>query len=144
MDMVVLKTLSVMSRDTVEFINITKQVHEAVESSGVKSGLVAVITAHTTTGIMVNEGLPCVERDIADTFDNLVPLEAPYAHAHFLPSYGATGNNSTGHIKGLICGNHCLFPVQDGKIVCGGAQDIYLIDFDGPQSRNIYIEMLGE
>ena len=142
--MVVLKTISVMSRGPEEFINITGKVHEIIENSGVKSGLAAIITAHTTTGIFVNEGLPCVETDIADTFTRLVPLEAPYAHAHFLPSYGATGNNSTGHIKSLLCGNSCMFPVQDGKIVCGGAQDIYIAEFDGPQKRKIFIEIIGE
>lgn len=142
--MVVLQTIKVMSRKVEEFINITEKVHAIVRDSGVQNGLVAVITAHTTTGIIVNEGLPCVETDIADTLTRMVPLEAPYAHAHFLPSYGATGNNSTGHIKSMLCGNHCLFPVIDGKIKCGDAQDIYLVDFDGPQARHVFVEVIGE
>lgn len=142
--MVVLETIQLMSHKVEEFINITEQVHKIVENSAVKNGLVAVITAHTTTGIIVNEGLPCVEVDIADTLTKIVPLEAPYAHAHFLPSYGATGNNSTGHIKSMFSGNHCLFPVMDGKIVCGGAQDIYLVEFDGPQARRVFVEIMGE
>ncbi len=142
--MVKLETLHLMSHKPEEFMMITKQVHEAVENSGIKDGMVAVITAHTTTGIIVNEGLPCVEVDIAETLDSMVPLEAPYAHAHFLPSYGATGNNSTGHIKSLITGNHCVFPVIDGKIVCGSAQDIYLVDFDGPQARRVFVEVMGD
>ena len=74
----------------------------------------------------------------------IAPLDAPYAHAHFLPSYGATGNNSCGHIKSMITGNSCFFPVKDGHIVCGGAQNIYLAEFDGPQKRKVYVEVLGE
>lgn len=31
-----------------------------------------------------------------------------------------------------------------GKIVCGGAQDIYLVEFDGPQTRRVYVEIFGE
>ena len=127
-----------------QFHRITSQVHEIVEKSPVKQGLVLVVTAHTTTGIIVNEGLPCVETDIGETLTRLVPLEADYAHAHFLPSYGATGNNSTGHIKSLLCGNHCGFPVIDGKIVCGSAQDIYIVELDGPQTRKVYVEVMGE
>ena len=127
-----------------QFHMITDQVHEIVEKSPVKQGLVLVVTAHTTTGIIVNEGLPCVETDIGETLTRLVPLEADYAHAHFLPSYGATGNNSTGHIKSLLCGNHCVFPVTDGKIVCGSAQDIYIVELDGPQTRKVYVEVMGE
>ena len=72
------------------------------------------------------------------------PLDAPYAHAHFLPTYGATSNNSQGHLKSVLTGNHCMFPVLDGKIVCGGAQDIYLVEFDGPQFRRVFVEVMGE
>jgi secondary thiamine-phosphate synthase enzyme len=141
---VILKTISHLSKKAEEYILITKEVHSIVENSGIKNGLVAVITAHTTTGIMVNEALSCVESDISDMLNKMAPLDADYAHAHFLPSYGATGNNSQGHLKSLMCGNSCMFPVMNGKIVCGGAQDIYLVDFDGPQRRKVYVEVMGE
>ena len=95
--MVVLKTIRHLSKDVEEYFNITQQVHDIVRQSGVKNGLVAVITAHTTTGILVNEALPCVEADISEMLEKTVPLEAPYLHAHFLPTYGATSNNSQGH-----------------------------------------------
>lgn len=142
--MVDLQTITWMSTKAEQFHIITGEVHEIVENCSIKNGMVLVVTAHTTTGIIVNEGLPCVEMDIADTLNRIAPADEAYVHAHFLPSYGATGNNSTGHIKSLICGNHCAFPVIDGKIVCGGAQDIYLVEFDGPQTRKVYVELLGE
>lgn len=142
--MVVVKIIEHLSRQVSEFHNITREVHKIVEESGVTNGLVAVITAHTTTGIIVNEALPCVEVDISEMLEKQVPLDAPYAHAHFLPTYGATSNNSQGHLKSVLTGNHCVFPVLDGKIVCGGAQDIYLLEFDGPQLRKVYVEVIGE
>lgn len=142
--MVDLQKIVWLSEKPEQFHNITEEVHRLVENSPIKNGVVFVITSHTTTGIMINEGLPCVETDIADTLTRIVPLDADYAHAHFLPSYGATGNNSTGHIKSFFCGNHCTFPVIDGKIVCGGAQDIYIVEFDGPQKRKVFVEIMGE
>ena len=142
--MVVVKTIQHMSKEVSEFHNITEQVHRIVEISGVKNGFVAVITAHTTTGIMVNEALPCVEQDLSELMENLVPLDAPYLHAHFLPTYGATSNNSQGHLKSALTGNHCLFPVIDGKIVCGSAQEIFLVEYDGPQLRKVFVEVMGE
>ena len=142
--MVVLKEISHLSRQTEEYYNITEEVCRIVEESGIKNGLAAVITAHTTTGIMVNEALPCVEQDISDLLERTVPLEADYAHAHFLRDYGATGNNSQGHLKSMLMGNHCMFPVIDGRLVRGGAQEIYLVEFDGPQKRRVYVEVMGE
>lgn len=110
--MVTLETLSYLSTAPDQFIDITEDVHAAIERSSVTNGLAAIILSHTTCGIVVNEGLPCVETDLMETLDRIAPLDAPYAHAHFLPSYGATGNNSCGHIKSMICGNSCFFPVQ--------------------------------
>lgn len=142
--MVRLETLSYLSDRVCQFIKITDDVHAAAEASGVTDGLVAVITPHTTCGIIVNEGLPCVEKDIDAMLEGMVPLDAPYAHAHFLPSYGATGNNSQGHLKSTLIGNSCMFPIMGGAIVRGSAQDIYLVEFDGPQRRKVFVEVIGE
>lgn len=37
--------------------------------------MVAVITKHTTTGIMINEALPCVEKDIEMQLERIVPKD---------------------------------------------------------------------
>lgn len=44
----------------------------------------------------------------------------------------------------MISGNSCMFVVQDGKLVAGDAQDVYLAEFDGPKSRKVYIQVIGE
>ena len=54
--MVVVKTIRHLSKQVEECFNITRQVHQIVEESGVQNGFVAVITAHTTTGILVKIG----------------------------------------------------------------------------------------
>lgn len=142
--MIKLVTITRLSERADQLINITEAVHQAVEESGISEGLVAVITAHTTTGITVNEPLECVETDILTRLKKLVPDDDQYIHAHFLPSYGATSNNSPGHLKSMLLGNSCLFPIKDSKIVCGSAQHIYLVECDGPQKRKVYIQMIGE
>ncbi|WP_248924098.1 secondary thiamine-phosphate synthase enzyme YjbQ [Paenibacillus hamazuiensis] len=142
--MVKLKSIVIRTRAEFQMIKITEEVRAFVAESGVTNGLAAVITAHTTTGIMVNEGLECVETDIEETLERLIPKDAPYAHAHFLPSYGATGSNSPSHLKSMLSGNSCLFVVQDGKMVTGDAQDVYLAEFDGPKARKVYIQVIGE
>ncbi len=127
-----------------ELIKITDDVREIVANSKIKNGLVFVILSHTTAGIMINESLPCLERDIEDTLEDLIPLHKDYAHSHFLPSYGAIGGNAPGHLKSMLVGNHCVVPIVDGKMVMGMAQDIYFAEFDGVQLRTIYVEIIGE
>lgn len=135
---------NVCADSEVQLIKITEEVKRTVEESGIKNGVVFIISAHTTTGITMNEGLPCVEKDLTDKLDKMVPSDDIYAHAHFLPSYGATGGNSPGHIKSMLVGNHCVLPVAEGKMILGHAQDIYFFEFDGIKNRKYYIEVMGE
>ena len=142
--MVKLKTIVLRSTAEFQMIKITKEIRSFIEECGVQNGIAAVISAHTTTGIMVNEGLECVETDIEELLERLVPKDMPYAHAHFLPSYGATGSNSPSHLKSMLSGNNCMFVVKDGKMISGDAQDVYLAEFDGPKSRKVHIQVIGE
>lgn len=61
--------------------------------------MVAVITKHTTTGIMINEALPCVEKDIEMQLERIVPKDFPYVHTHMLPTYGTCSGKCPGSFK---------------------------------------------
>lgn len=137
-------TYEVASREEYEMIKITDQVREAVSKSGVQNGLVFVITLHTTTAIMINESLPCVEKDIELTLERLVPTDAPYVHTHMLPSYGTCSGNAPGHLKAMLAGNHCVLPVAAGAMAGGSAQDIYFVEFDGLKMRKYTVQVMGE
>jgi secondary thiamine-phosphate synthase enzyme len=127
-----------------QMILITKEVEQAVRESGIKNGVVNVVSKHTTTGVLVNESLECLESDINEFLQRLVPEDHPYAHARMLKDYGSTAGNPTGHLKSLLTGNHCHMLIADGEIVKGGAQEIYFCEFDGPAKRTILIQVMGE
>ncbi|GIP22219.1 MULTISPECIES: secondary thiamine-phosphate synthase enzyme YjbQ [Paenibacillus] len=122
-----------------QYFVITDEIERIVAESGIKSGVVTVQTKHTTTGITVNEALECLESDIDEFLKRMVPEDHPYAHARMLKDYGSTAGNPTGHIKALLTGNHCHFPIVDGRMVRGGAQEVYFCEFDGPSERTILI-----
>ena len=142
--MVKITQRQVESTEVFQMIRITDEVREFVEESGVRNGLAFVISMHTTTGIMVNEALPCVEKDIELLLEKLVPTHDPYVHTHMLPTYGTCSGNSPGHLKSMLSGNHCAIPIIDGKLATGKAQDIYFVEMDGLQRRKYYIEVIGE
>ena len=127
-----------------DFINITEQVEKIVENSEVQKGIAFVITAHTTTAITTNEALECLQSDMHDMMERLLPEDAPYAHGRMLHSYGTTAGNPTGHLRAMLTGNHAVFPLEGGKIIRGSAQELFFCEYDGAQSRKIYVVLMGE
>jgi len=55
-----------------------------VRESGVKDGVVNVLTMHTSSGIIVTEGLPCLEMDVLNHLEALAPDEGDYFHNRYL------------------------------------------------------------
>lgn len=142
--MIEIKPLKILTTEYNQYFIITEDVLKAVKESKIKNGMVTVETKHTTTGITVNESLECLQSDIDVFLGKLAPENYPYSHCHMLPDYGSTGGNPTGHLKALVVGNHCHFPIINGEIVRGGAQDVFFCEFDGPSQRTINIIIEGE
>jgi secondary thiamine-phosphate synthase enzyme len=142
MKSIVLKKTLITSQET-QMINITDIVHQSVESSGIQSGTVFVLSMHTTTGLTVNEGLPDLERDITAFLNKIVKDLDNYHHARFLHEDGEMAINAPSHIRGALLGFEAYFPIDNGKIVCGGRQTVYFVELDGPQERSYVIHITG-
>lgn len=140
----ILGTIELFTDKYNDMIVITEKVEEEVRKSGIQNGFVTVLTRHTTTGVTVNEALECLESDIGEALKTFAPEDRPYAHARMLRDYGSTAGNPTGHLKSLLVGNHCHFPIVDGQIVRGSAQDIYFCEFDGPARRTISVYIMED
>ena len=137
-------TLTVQSRREQELIDITPAVQRVVAESGCREGLVNVLTMHTSSGIIVTEGLPCLEEDIIVHLTRLCPSEGGYLHRRYLDIDGRIGFNADAHLKSVLGGISCSFPISQGKIVKGGRQTIYFAEYDGPLSREYVVQVLGE
>jgi secondary thiamine-phosphate synthase enzyme len=136
--------LTVQSRREQELVDITPEVERIVFETGVKEGMVNVLTMHTSSGIIVTEGLPCLEEDIVNHLSKLCPSEGDYLHRRYLDIDGRIGFNADAHLKSVLGGISCFFPISAGKIIRGGRQTIYFAEYDGPLSREVAVQVLGE
>ncbi|MGA3327386.1 MAG: secondary thiamine-phosphate synthase enzyme YjbQ [Terriglobia bacterium] len=139
-----LEKVKVQSRKAEEAINVTAQVDELVAKSGVKNGLVNVMTCHTSSGLLVTEGLPCLEEDILTHFARLLPEDGNYHHRRYLDFDGRVAFNAETHLKSILGGIQCSFPIENGKVVRGSRQTIYFMEYDGPLERTYLVQVLGE
>ncbi len=114
-----------------ELVDITPQVQEAVDHSGVQDGLCHLFVPHTTAGITLNENWdPAVRQDMVNALNALVPASPAYRHAE---------GNSPAHIKALLTGFALTCPIAAGKLALGTWQGIYLAEWDGPRRRQVHV-----
>ncbi len=141
---IVLKTLELQTRRDKELMDVPSRVEQIVRESGIKEGLVFVITLHTSSGVLVNEGLECLERDIINHLEAMAPDEGDYYHNRYLDIDGRLGFNAGAHLKSVLSGFQVFFPVHEGAIVKGSRQRIYFAEYDGPLCRTYCVQVIGE
>lgn len=117
-------------------IDITDQVADAI--ADVKGeGIVTVFSMHTTCGVTVNENAdPDVQSDMTGMLNKLIPQNEP----HF--QHGE--KNSDAHIKTSMIGTDVTIPVENGRLVLGTWQGIFLCEFDGPRTRKLMLAVLSQ
>jgi secondary thiamine-phosphate synthase enzyme len=120
----------------VELQDITSEVRNIIEKSGVASGVCHILVPHTTAGIMVNEHAdPSVAEDIASQLEEIVPRHRNYRHLE---------GNSPAHIKASLLGDSRTLFIEDGKLVLGTWQGIFFCEFDGPRSRHVMVKIVAD
>ena len=128
-----MKTFSITTSERVDLVEITSQVAQEVTKSGVVTGTVTTFVPHTTCGITINESAdPDVARDIKMHLTKLVPQDGAVRHYE---------GNSDSHIKTSMIGSSENIFIENGKLVLGMWQGIFLCDFDGPRTRKVYIKI---
>lgn len=130
-----MKIINISTTKRVDLVDITSQVQKMVDESSVDDGIVTVYVPHTTCGITINEGAdPDVVRDIKYQLEKLIPYQQGYHHME---------GNADSHIKTCLVGSSENIIIEDGQLVLGTWQSIFLCDFDGPRTRKVYIKVLG-
>ncbi|WP_448588460.1 secondary thiamine-phosphate synthase enzyme YjbQ [Thermocrinis sp.] len=127
--------LRVKTTKKTSFVNITPLVREEVKKSNVRSGLCLIYVPHTTCAVFINEGAdPDVIRDISYMLEKLIPWDdRSYAHSE---------GNSAAHIRSSIIGNSRIVPIEDGELMLGTWESIFLAEFDGPRERKVIIKAI--
>jgi secondary thiamine-phosphate synthase enzyme len=141
------QTIKKESRSQIEFVDITHDVDEILAQSGVKSGLVQIFSPHTTAGVAINEKEPLLIQDFQRLLYRLVPIDERYSHDLFelkrtVRSDGRSNGHS--HCKNLLVGVSETIPVENGKMLLGKLQSVFLVELDGARKREIVVQIIGE
>ncbi|HOT43374.1 MAG TPA: secondary thiamine-phosphate synthase enzyme YjbQ [Spirochaetota bacterium] len=131
-----IESLTVKSRATEEFIDITAQVQDIVSRSRTGEGICVIYTPHTTAAITINENAdPAVQKDILNGLRHLKFDQVDFSHAE---------GNSHAHIKSSLIGCSETVILDNGRLNLGTWQGIYFCEFDGPRTRTVLVTILSQ
>ena len=126
------------TRELHDYINITEQVRDVVNRSGITEGFVLVSAMHITAGVYVNDAEPGLIADIEEWLEKLAPFRPDYKHH-------ATGEaNGDAHLKSLLIHHEVIVPGTQGRLDFGPWQQIYYAEFDGQRRKRVLVKAVGE
>lgn len=118
-----------------ELVDITSEIKGIIETLDIENGMCLVFCPHTTAGITVNEIFdPTVRGDIIFSLNKISPDYKEFRH---------TEGNSDAHVKSGIIGASLNLIINEGKIMLGHWQGIYFAEFDGPRTREVWIQTVA-
>lgn len=122
-----------------EVCDITEDVKRTVEESGIKEGICIVHNMHSTAGLAVfSPWDPNGFVDLDEEIRRLIPTRIDFKHQHDTPQ------DAAGHVKSALMGVTLTLIVHEGKLLVGGSQGIYFLEFDGPRKRNYYVKVVED
>lgn len=121
------------------FINITPQVEECLNKSGIKEGLLLCNSMHITSSVFINDDESGLHHDFDVWLEKLAPHEpvSQYRHNGF-------EDNADGHLKRQVMGREVVVAITDGKLDFGPWEQIFYGEFDGKRKKRVLIKIIGE
>jgi secondary thiamine-phosphate synthase enzyme len=132
-----MERLSVRTERQTQLIEITRLVEDAASSFG-DAAAALVYVPHTTAGVTINENAdPAVAADLETALGRLVEEDGGWRHIE------GGAPNAASHIRTALMGTQVLVPLEQGRLVLGTWQGIFLVECDGPRTRTVLVTALA-
>ena len=135
-----LETIAVQSPRQGLF-DITQEVSDWHQRQEVRRGLLTLFCRHTSASLLVQENAaPAAQRDLEAYFARIAPEDgSAYAHDDEGP------DDMPAHLRTALTQTHLAIPVDDGRLMLGTWQGIYLFEhLRRPRRREVVLQLIGE
>jgi secondary thiamine-phosphate synthase enzyme len=118
----------------------TKEVAEFVGESGIREGLLTIFCRHTSASLVIQENAaPTAKRDLELYFERIAPEGGGYEHDDEGP------DDMPAHLRSALTATQLSIPVENGKLVLGTWQGIFLFEHRrNTPERRIALHLIGE
>jgi len=132
--------ISISTKGNEDFVNITPQLQDIYNASGLNDGIITVFVSGSTAGITTFEYEPGLIKDLKVFYDKMAPSNVKYHHDE---TWGDA--NGFSHVRATFTGPSMVIPFEKGKLLLGTWQQVVLMEFDNrPRRRDIVVQLMGE
>ena len=119
--------------------NITRDVQQCIDESGIREGMVLVNPMHITASVFINDDEKGLHNDFEKWLEDLAP-EKPYSQYQ----HNGYEDNADAHLKRQIMGREVVVAVTGGKLDLGTWEQIFYGEFDGKRPKRVLVKIIGE
>ncbi len=134
--------LALHTSKPIEIVDITDAVRAWVASTGVRDGLLTVMSPHTTARITLNEREVELQKDMVAFLERIAPVDAPYGH-----NLDTVDDrlNAHAHLLGLFMTASESIPLSDDVLEIGSWQSLFFVELDGPrEKREVILHLMAD
>ena len=119
---------------------LTAEIAAWIATTGVTTGLLTALCRHTSASLTINENAAsAVQRDLVAWLDRVAPESGIYEHDSEGP------DDMPAHLKAALTGVSLAIPVEEGTMMLGTWQGVFLIEHrSAPHTRSIALHLAGE
>ncbi|MAQ64132.1 secondary thiamine-phosphate synthase enzyme [bacterium] len=121
-----------------ELINITPQVNQVLQKSGIQEGLLLCNAMHISASVFINDDEAGLHHDFEVWLEGLAP-EKPYSRYQ----HNGYEDNADAHLKRTIMGRDVVVAITKGQLDFGPWEQLFYGEFDGMRSKRVLIKIIG-
>lgn len=121
------------------FTDLTREVEAFLREVSAREGAVTLFVRHTSASLTIQENAdPTVLHDLTTALARLAPEDAGWVHDTEGP------DDMPAHVKTMLSAVTLQVPVQDGRMMLGTWQALYLIEHRArPHRREVVLQFIG-
>ena len=120
--------------------DLTAQIQQIVEESGVSCGIVQLFNVGSTAALGTIEFEPGLNRDLPEILDTLIPAGTHYGHEQ-----AWADGNAHSHLQATLLGPSLSVPISEATLMLGTWQQIFHLECDiKPRKRTLVVTVIGE
>ena len=129
-------------------VDITDRVEAVVREATIMNGCVVAFSSHTTCSLVINEWEDGILEDLQHALADLFPRDRYYAHDDLARRtqnlVDDERRNGHAHIAQILMGgsSHAIL-IDDGRLLLGRWQRLFLVELDEPKDRHVLLHAFG-